>query len=165
MGGIKVIKITLSGEERDRLKYARKKRDANVSERCLYVLLSDEGKSVPEIAKHTKRNGHTIRFWLMAYQKYGLEGLKGTPPPGRPPVKSPKIYPLILEIVPKSPTEYGYIEDGWTIPMIVDYLKRQGIDVSASTVKRVLKKTVGSIKDLPKRSQPMPPVMKKRRAE
>jgi transposase len=100
-----VIKITLSEMERDRLKQARRTRDANVSERCLYVLLSDEGKSVPEIAKHTKRNEHTVRFWLMAYERGGFENLKGTPPPGRPPVKSPKIYPLILEIVPKSPKE------------------------------------------------------------
>ena len=129
------------------------------------MLLSDEGKSVPEIAKHTKRNEHTVRFWLMAYEQGGFEHLKGTPPPGRPPIKSPKIYPLILEIVPKSPTEYGYMEQGWTIPMIVDYLGRQGIDVSQSTVKRVLKKTVGSIKDLPRQFQPMPPVKEKRGAE
>ena len=84
-----MTKITLSKEECNRLKQARRTRDANVSERCLYVLLSDEGKSVPGIAKHTKRDEHTLRFWLMAYQKGGLVSLKGTSPPGRPVRKSP----------------------------------------------------------------------------
>lgn len=157
-----MIRIKLSLEERDRLKKARNTRDSDVSERCLYVQLSDEGKSVPEIAKHTKRNEHTIRYWLVAYKKEGIEGLKRTPPPGRPAKKAPKIYPIILEIVPKTPTEYGYIEEGWTINLIVDYLKKQGIEVGASTVKRVLKKTVGSIRDLQKHFHSMPQAIKKK---
>ena len=145
-----MIKVILSEDERILLEQSRRTRDANISERCLYVLLSDEGKSVPEIARQTKRNEHTVRFWLMAYQRGGLENLKGTPPPGRPARKFPKIYPIILKITPKSPTKYGYVEEGWTINMIIDYLKRQGIEASASTVKRVLKKTVGSTNDFPK---------------
>lgn len=154
-----VIRIKLSEKERDQLREARSTRDSNLSERCLYVLLSDEGKGVSEIARQTKRNKHTIRFWLKAYQKGGIDMLKGTPPPGRPAQKAPRIYPIILEIVPKSPTEYGYLEEGWTINMIVDYLKRQGIESSPSTVKRVLKKTAGSTKDSPKQFQPMPQVI------
>lgn len=135
-----MINIKLSEEERNHLKQIRNSRDANLSERCLYILLSDEGKSVPQIAAHTRRNGHTVRFWLKAYREGGLERLKGISPPGRYPEKSAKIYPIILEIVPKSPSEYGYIEEGWTIDMIVDYLKKQGIEVGGSTVKRALKK-------------------------
>ena len=135
-----MIKVKLSKEERDQLKQARKTRNSNLSERCLYVLLSDEGKSPPEIAKHTKHQEQIIRYWLVAYQKKGIEGLKGTKPPGRPNKKSKKIYPIILEIIPKSPTDYDYIEEGWTINLVVDYLKKEGIDVSPSTVKRVLRK-------------------------
>jgi len=135
-----MIRIRLSDEERNLLKQYRNTRDSNLSERCLYILLADEGKSVPEIAERTKRNEHTIRLWLKEYQKGGAERLKGIPPPGRPSVKGVKIYPIILEIVPKSPGEYGYIEAGWTINMIADYLKREGIEVSASTIKRILKK-------------------------
>jgi len=90
-----VLRTTLFEKERNQLREARSTRDSNLSERCLYVLLSDEGKGVGEIAKQTKRNKHTIRFWLKAYQKGGIDGLKGTPPPGRPAQKSPRIYPII----------------------------------------------------------------------
>ncbi|MBF0227719.1 MAG: IS630 family transposase [Desulfobacterales bacterium] len=135
-----MIRIKLSEEERKQLKEHRTRRDANLSERCLYILLSDEGKSISEIAELTKRNEHTIRFWIAQYENGGIERLKGLSPPGRPSKKGVKIYPIILEIVPKDPSEFGYIEAGWTVNMIVDYLKKQGIEVGASTVKRALKK-------------------------
>lgn len=138
-----MILIRLSEEERNLLKQYRNTRNSDLSERCLYILLSDEGKSVPDIAGQTKRNEHTIRFWLAEYLKGGTERLKGLSPPGRPSVKGVTIYPIISEIVPKSPSEYGYIGAGWTISMIADYLKREGIAVSAGTIKRVLKKRLG----------------------
>lgn len=157
-----MIQIHLSEEERNRLKEYRNTRDSVLSERCLYILLSDEGKSVPEIAERTKRNEHTVRFWLTEYRKGGTERLKGISPPGRPPVKGVKIYPIIMEIVPESPGKYGYIEAGWTVNMLKDYLKREGIGVGASTVKRVLKKTAGFTKDSQKQFLPTPRVMRKK---
>jgi transposase len=132
-----MIRIQLSEEERTQLKQYRKLRDSGLSERCLYILLSDEGKSVPDIAKQTKRNEHTVRFWLTGYRKGGTDRLKGIPPPGRPSVKGVKIYPVILEIIPKNPSEYGYMEAGWTINMFADYLRREGLQASASTIKRL----------------------------
>lgn len=157
-----MILIRLSEEERNILKQFRNTRNSYLSERCLYILLSDEGKSVPEIAGQTKRNEHTIRFWLTEYRKGGTERLKGLSPPGRPSVKGVMIYPIISEIVPKSPSEYGYIEAGWTINMIADYLKREGIAVSASTIKRVLKKTAGFTKGFRKQFRPVSPVMRRK---
>lgn len=157
-----MIQIHLTERERNELKGHRTKRNCNLSERCLYILLSDEGKNVVEIAEITRRNEHTIRFWSGEYKKGGIERLKGISPPGRPSIKGCRIYPVILEIVPESPGKYGYIEAGRTIGMIADYLKREGIEVSAGTIKRVLKKTVGSIKGFPKQSRPMLQLMRKK---
>lgn len=158
----KKIEIRLSEDERVRLQQFRNTRNSQLSERCLYILLSDEGKSVSEIARQTKRNKHTVRFWLKEYRKGGIERLKGISPPGRPPVKGVKIYPVILEIVPKSPSEYGYIEAGWTINMIADYLNKEGIKASAGTIKRVLKKTGGFTNDSPKQFRLIPQVMRRK---
>ncbi len=152
----------LSEDERKILNQYRNIRNSGISERCLYVLLSDEGKSVTDIAGQTKRNEHTVRFRLKQYRKGGTESLKGVSPPGRPPEKSVKIYPIILEIVPDSPTEYGYIGAGRTVNMITDYLKKEGMGVGAGTVKRVLKKTVGFIKDSQKQFLPALRVMRKK---
>ncbi len=158
-----MILIRLSEEERNILKQFGNTRNSDLNERCLYILLSDEGKSVPETAGQTKRNGHTVRFRLKEYRKGGTERLKGLSPPGRPSVKGVRIYPIIPEIVPKSPSEYGYIGAGRTISMIADYLKRDGIAVSAGTIKRVLKKTAGFAKGFRKQSRPVSPVMRRKK--
>ena len=157
-----MIRIKLSEEERNLLNQYRNKRNSGLSERCFYVLLSDEGKSVPDIAEQAKRNEHTVRFWLKQYQKGGTDRLKGLSPTGRPAEKSVKIYPIILEIVHKSPSDYGYIEAGWTVAMIADYLKRKGLAVGASTIKRVLKKTVGFTKDSRKQFLPISRVLRRK---
>ena len=157
-----MIRIKLSEEERNLLNQYRNKRNSGLSGRCFYVLLSDEGKSVPDIAKRTKRNEHTVRFRLKQYRKSGTDRLKGLSPSGRPAEKSVEIYPIIPEIVHKSPGDYGYIGAGRTVAMIADYLKRNCMAVGESTIKRVLKKTVGSAKDFRKQFLPISRVLRRK---
>ncbi|WP_226905528.1 helix-turn-helix domain-containing protein [Legionella antarctica] len=46
------------------------------------MLLSHEGKSVPEITEHLNRNGHTIRRWLQRYMTKEYRVLKSRINPG-----------------------------------------------------------------------------------
>ena len=48
---------------------------AKDSEKALMALLSNEGKSIPEIALMLKRNQHTIRDWLKRYKTQGIKGM------------------------------------------------------------------------------------------
>jgi len=75
-----MIRIYLLDEQRENLENARRIRTSNLSERCLAVLLSDRGQSVPLIAESIGRHEHAIRSWLKAYLSDGIEGLKNTPP-------------------------------------------------------------------------------------
>jgi len=74
-----MIRIYLPAEQREMLEKARRIRTTNLSERCLAVLLSDRGQSVPVIAESIGRHEHTIRSWLKAYLQDGIEGLRHTP--------------------------------------------------------------------------------------
>jgi transposase len=74
-----MIRIYLPAEQREMLEKARRIRTTNLSERCLAVLLSDRGQSVPVIANSIGRHEHTIRSWLKAYLQDGIEGLRHTP--------------------------------------------------------------------------------------
>ena len=56
-----MLKIQLSNEQRLELGKFRKQASSKDSEKALMILLSNDGKSVSEIALMLKRNQHTIR--------------------------------------------------------------------------------------------------------
>jgi transposase len=135
-----MIYIRLTPEQRHALEQARRLRTSHLAERCLMVLLSDRGQSVPAIAQSTGRHEHTIRSWLKAYMRGGIEGLKATPPSGRTNRKEQAALSLLAQVIPRSPSDYGYLEAGWSTNVLVDSLQRQDVMASASTVKRALKR-------------------------
>jgi transposase len=142
-----MIHIQLPFDQRQHLEQARRIRKvspkditSNLSERCLAVLLSDRGQSVPVIAESIGRHEHTIRSWLKAYLRDGIEGLKNTPPPGRSNRKEHEALMILQPVLAKHPSDYGYLEAGWSTHLLVDYLHKQGLEASESTVKRALKR-------------------------
>lgn len=135
-----MIRIELPPEQRLILEQARRIRSSNLSERCLAVLLSDRGQRVPAIAETLGRHEHTIRSWLKAYLQAGIEGLKDTPPLGRTNRKEQSALSILPPVLAKPPSDYGYLEAGWSTTLLVDYLHGQGLEASDSTVKRALKR-------------------------
>ena len=135
-----MIRIELIPEQRETLEKARRIRSSNLAERCLAVLLSDQGQRAPAIAASMGRHEHTIRSWLKAYLQDGLDGLKATPPIGRANRKEQAAVTLLQPVLAKAPSDYGYLEAGWSANWLVDYLRRQGLEASESTVKRALKR-------------------------
>lgn len=51
--------------------------------KCRSILLSDSGKSIPEIAVILETTRHSIYIWFNIYEKQGLEGLLLKPGRGR----------------------------------------------------------------------------------
>ena len=137
LGEALMICLALSAEEKAQVEQARRSRP-QIAERCHYILLSAEGWSVPEIARHLDRNEHTIRTWLKAYQASGLPGLQNTPQPGRPATKGQGVTAQLEQLLAQSPRHFGYIEDGWTVDLIRHYLVQHMGDVSDATVRRQL---------------------------
>jgi transposase len=134
-----MIRIHLLDEQRESLENARRIRTSNLSERCLAVLLSDRGQNVPLIAESIGRHEHTIRSWLKAYLRDGIEGLKNTPPPGRTNRKENEALMILQPVWAHHPRDDGYLEAGWSTHLLVDDLSRQGLEASESPVKRALK--------------------------
>ena len=92
------------------------------------------------IAESIGRHDHTIRSWLKAYIQDGIEGLRHTPPPGRTNRKEQEALMILQPVLAKHPSDYGYLEGGWSTNLLVDYLHGQGLEASDSTVKRTLKR-------------------------
>lgn len=135
-----MIRISLNEEEKTALTRLRRGQKSNIGERAHYVLLSDTGKSVSEIAQHLSRNGHTVRLWLKRYLEEGITGLKTKKPPGRPAKKAPVIELHVQELLDKSPQDYGYQEAGWQINLLRDWFSKQGINACDNTIVKSLNK-------------------------
>jgi transposase len=132
-----VIRLVLSPEEHALLEQTRRTRP-QLAERCHYVLLNAQGWSVPQIAQRLDRNEHTIRTWLKAYRRAGLQGLNNTPQSGRPATLGQRVSAHIEQLLVHSPSHFGYIEDGWTVDLLRDYLAQHQIPASDATVRRQL---------------------------
>lgn len=135
-----MIRILLSEEDKAALSRLRRDQKSNICERAHYVLLSDSGKSVSEIATHLSRNGHTIRLWLKRYLEEGIAGLKTKKQPGRPAKKALAIESRVQELLSKSPQDYGYQEAGWQINLLRDWFAKQGIHACDNTIVKSLNK-------------------------
>jgi transposase len=132
-----VIHLVLSPEEHALLEQTRRTRP-QLAERCHYVLLNAQGWSVPQIAQRLDRNEHTIRTWLKAYRRAGLQGLHNTPQSGRPATLGQRVSAHIEQLLVHSPSHFGSIEDGWTVDLLRDYLTQHQVPTSDATVRRQL---------------------------
>ena len=47
---------------------------------------------------------------------------------------------ILQSVLAQHPSEYGYLEAGWSTNLLVDYVSRHDLEASESTVKRALKR-------------------------
>lgn len=135
-----MIRVQLSPEQKIELEKFRHQASSKDSEKALMVLLSADKHSVEFISLTLRRNPHTVRDWLKRYKKNGLPGLSRKYSPGRPDEKRKKVKERIEKIIHRSPIEYGYIDNVWTVPLIAHDIKKElNIFVSIDTVIRALK--------------------------
>ncbi|CAM2882414.1 Transposase and inactivated derivatives [Legionella steigerwaltii] len=135
-----MIRILLNEKGKAGLNQLRLSQRSKIGERVHYVLLSNSGKSVSEIANHLSRNEHTIRLWLKRYIENGLMGLETRKKPGRLAKKAPLIESHLPELLSKSPQDYGYQEAGWQINLLQDWFIKQGIPACDKTIIKSMNK-------------------------
>ena len=134
-----MLRIKLTSVQRQEVESFRKQASSKDSEKALMILLSNDGNSVPAIAQALKRNAHTIRLWLNRYKDKGVKGLKRNFSPGRPGELRQKVQRHIQDIIGTSPTEYGYQDSAWSVPLITfEVNKSLNMNVSPKTVTRGL---------------------------
>jgi transposase len=121
---LKTISIKLSNEQRTELIQIRQKTSDYRSERALAVLHCAEGRRPCQIAAILKRSSQAICQWLHAYKRDGAEGLNRSFSPGRPSVRKVELIPKLSEYLAKSPRDYGWGEDVWSVKVIIAQFKK-----------------------------------------
>ena len=133
-----MIRIHLTEEQCQDLRLRARREVGRVSERIHFVLLSDQGKSPPEIADLFGYSAASVRMWLKRYQAQGIEGLYDRPRSGRPRKANDALRNEVDKCLNTRPNALGYLATLWTVTLLVTHLASHGWQVSCSTVRRVL---------------------------
>jgi transposase len=132
------IRIELNDEQRQELRQLAREAVRRVSERAHLVLLSDQGKSVPEIGALMDYSAQAVYPWLARYQRHGVAGLYDEPRSGRPP-DEPHLVAIVQAQTGQPPASFGYAEPGWTVGGLLRHLRQRfRLLVSRSTRRRAL---------------------------
>ena len=137
--------IKLTKKERARLENGYKTgKKATFRQRCHYILLSDQGKSIEEIGDIYQTSRQAIAGWFNRYESSGIKGLYTSKGKGRPPIVriDNKIeVKKIEDLVEKNPQNLK--------PVLTQIEKELGKKMSKKTLQRLLKKKV-EVETLPK---------------
>ncbi len=108
--------------------------------RLLIILLSAEGKSVPEISQTVNLHPINVRKWIHRYTGNGIDGLRSGKSPGRPPLFTNNQRRQISQIANTSPRSLGLNFSRWSLQRLRRYLIEQGVvdRISIETIRQII---------------------------
>jgi len=132
----------LSKEEKSNLqKVFKTEEKADVRERILMFLLLNDGKTQQEIADIIGCSLRTVAYWCRHGDPSKLETLYDGRSRGNCKKVTGEYIKLLLEIIEKDPSKYGYEFGRWTAAILAEHLEKEtGISLSNSQVRRIKKK-------------------------
>lgn len=84
--------------------------------------LLDQNLSLNEVARRIGCFASSVMRWRDARDRYGEEGLKPRPIPGRPPRLDRRQRRRLLKLLLKGPMAHGYRTDLWTTARIAELI-------------------------------------------
>lgn len=133
----------LTDAEHTELKRMTRQEVGRVSQRAQMILLSAQGRSVPEIALIFALRPARVRCWIRQFEAAGPAGLCDAPRPGRPRTVTPPVEATLLTLLSQDPqaVDPRYLATFWTTAMLVLALTTQlGIALCRSTVRAAMQR-------------------------
>jgi transposase len=135
--------IRLTDSQRAALAHiARHADSAREARRAQALLDLDAGEAVAAVARHYRVSRTAVYDWAarLAGGRRAGRRLKDRPRSGRPAVSRSAAERLLAEALPTDPRRHGYRHPAWTTPLLRHHLRRRGVAVSATTIRRALRR-------------------------
>jgi transposase len=113
------------------IKIMRYDETPRVRMRAHSVLLSGQGYSIDTIADIYQVHRNSVTLWIKEWQERGYESLSDKPKSGRPPILDKAEEELAKRLVEENPRS--------TKKVIAELEKQTGKEISADTLKRIIK--------------------------
>ena len=133
---MKIREITQS--EREQLQELTSCPDETAERRARAVLMASEGVDSHSIAQSLGISERTVRYAVKRFNDGGFEATKQSISSGRPRSTSDSNRELLIDIIRRSPTEFGINSEHWDLSDLAAVARSEGVlpDVSHWTVRR-----------------------------
>lgn len=105
---------------------------------ALGVILRSKGNAAKNVGEQLGATQKQVFTWCRKFRESGINGLRVKKQTGRPAKKKNKAKPIITELIKKDPQMFGYLKGRWVLRDISMELKKEGIDLHFTGVRRVL---------------------------
>ena len=132
----------LSQEQKERLQTVIREGDCpRLRQHALILLVQNDGKTYQEIANFIGCGYRTVAYWCMHGDSDNLDSLRDKREQGNYRKATEAYIELLLEVIDKAPSEFGYEFGRWTAKRLATYLLEQtGIELSSKQISRILQK-------------------------
>jgi transposase len=137
------VEIHLTAPQRRALRrLLRNPPNVHTYQRAVAVLAVDEGEPVAAIAARLGVSRQAVYHWVAAYaQTPTTDSLRDHYGGGRPSLWTAALRSLLAQALSATPEEAGLAGPHWTVPLLRDYLDRQGgPPPSDDTIRRELQR-------------------------
>ncbi|MEH2391559.1 MAG: IS630 family transposase [Nostoc sp.] len=120
-------------------KTVRESDDKHLRERVLILLLMNDGKTYQEISDFLGCSYRSVAYWCVHADPDNLESLKDKREQGNHRKVTDVYIELLLSVIEKEPSEFGYEFGRWTGERLATYMAEQtGIELTGKQVRRIL---------------------------
>ena len=132
----------LKFEQKEKLQILVRSNDSpRLREHALILLLQNDGKTYEDIANFIGCGYRTVAHWYVHGDPDNLDSLKDKRQQGNYRKATEQYIELLLEVIEKAPSEFGYEFGRWTGERLSTYLEQQtGIKLSSKQISRILQK-------------------------
>lgn len=102
------------------------------------VLLRGEGKPAKEVGRQLGTTQKQVFVWCRKFREDGIKGLLVKKQTGRPAKQKNQAKKIIPDLIKKDPQLFGYLKGRWVLRDISRELKKEGIELHYTGVRRAL---------------------------
>lgn len=129
----------LTSEEKKFVEQNLKNSKSFLKDRARILTLSDEGKTVKQITQTTGFHRPKIEKIIKHFNQDGLKSFERKKNPGKPRRITAEQRATILQYLNTNPINLGLHFTNWSLNKLADHINKQGIKISSSQVRRIIK--------------------------
>lgn len=135
--------LKLTPRERTELeRLARSTHDADQLRRVNALLAIADGQGASAVVRTQRVGRSTLYEWLARFDEYRRKDLHAATTtrsaPGRSRELRDRVVARLEALMEQSPSGLGYRHPNWTTELLIERLRREGLETSDSTVRRAL---------------------------